>query len=153
MGTSQYNIRRATVSDLDWLIPQLKDFSQFFGSSIPLFPSEDFARTALAQMITDHLVLIAEHKTSGPVGFISGYLFPHAFNPQINVLTETFWWVQEDYRSSRAGLMLLEEFTKFGRAHADWITFTLEHHSPVRDETLLKRGYRFSEKSFLMEVV
>jgi len=29
---------------------------------------------------------------------------------------------------------------------------TLEHHSPVKDETLTKRGYKPSERQFLMQV-
>jgi len=50
------------------------------------------------------------------------------------------------------GLMLLEEFTDWGKRNADWISFSLEDKSPVKDTTLTKRGFRLKERSFILEV-
>lgn len=149
----KFEIRPARAEDIGWLLGQLRKFSDFYGSSVPLFPSsEDHAVTYLMSLIYQHLFLIAESETTGPVGFISGVFTPHIMNPEIRVLAESFWWVDEEHRGSRAGIMLLDEFVAVGKSRADWVLFTLEHKSPVKDETLLKRGFKLQEKSFLLEV-
>jgi hypothetical protein len=149
MGTS---VRRAKPDDIDWLLGQLKRFAQFYGTKKSLFGDEVYAREFLSQKIESHPFFIAEND-SGPIGFISGYLHLHPYNPDIHVLNETFWWVDEAHRGSRAGILLLNAFLEFGYEYsADWIVFTLESHSPVRDETLTRRGFRVHERSFLLEV-
>lgn len=145
-------IRRASRDDIDWMIGQLKKFSEFVGSKHSLFDDETFARTSLADMINKHLVLVADQEEHGPVGFIGGLMMPHFFNPKIRVLAEVFWWVDESHRLSRAGLMLLNAFTEFGRQNCDWITMGIEARSPINDKSILKRGYRLQERSFIMEV-
>lgn len=146
------NVRRATIEDVDWLHFQLKKFSDFFGTQKPLKGDGVFAREFIENLVANHLVLIADQFPSKPIGLISGLILPHMYNPEIRVLSETFWWVDEEHRGSRAGLRLLEEFIDFGKKNADWITFALEDNSPVRDEVLTRRGFRLKEKSFLMEV-
>lgn len=149
-------IRPAQAEDIPWLVGQLKVFSAFFGTKRPLFPDDEFAAKGLAMMMTNHLVLVAEmfhdELSAGPVGFIAGYVTPHPFNPTIRTLTETFWWVAEEYRWSRAGLKLLNAFVDWGRDNADWIMFALEEKSPVKEEVLLKRGFRLQERNYLCEV-
>jgi hypothetical protein len=145
-------VRGASPEDADWLLGQLKAFARFYGTKKSLFGNEAHARTSLLHKIHNHLVLIAEHDTLGPIGFISGYVLPHPFNPEIRLLSETFWWVDEDHRGGRAGLMLLNAFTEWGKANCDWITFALEHHSPVTEKALTRRGFSLQERSYLMEV-
>jgi hypothetical protein len=145
-------VRPASLDDIDWLLVQLQAFSVFQDTKRELFPTEAFAREALAGMIQNHLMLVADHPAVGPVGFISGYVLPHPYNPSIQMLSETFWWVAEEHRGTRAGLLLLEAFLAWGREHADWITFALEAKSPVSDDVLLKRGFKIQERSFLLEV-
>lgn len=77
---------------------------------------------------------------------------PHVFNPQIKVLSECFWWVKPEYRGSRAGALLFKNYVEWGKANVDWVTMTLEAHSPVRPEALIKRGFRLQETTFLLEV-
>lgn len=144
-------IRDASTSDIDWLLTELKAFSNFFSAKIELFKDSDFARNFVSTMVANHLVLIADRQGER-MGFISGYVTPHPYNPEIKTLAETFWWVSPRYRSSRAGLMLLNAFTAWGKANADWITFALENHSPINEKTLTKRGYHLTERSFLLEV-
>lgn len=149
--TSHVSIRPAIESDLEWILNELKDFSKFFNSKISLFPSDDYAREIFMRHITDHLFLVAVQGEQ-LIGFISGWFSTHLFNPSIILLTETFWWVPPAHRGSRAALMLLNEFTRIGKAHAHWITFALENHSPVNDRCLTKRGYTAKEKSYILEV-
>jgi hypothetical protein len=144
--------RRAVVGDLDWLLSELEAFSRFFGSKHDLFEDSDYTRQAMIGMIENHLVVIAETEEAVPVGFIAGVIIQHFFNPRLKVLSETFWWVTESHRHSRAGLLLLREFVAWGESNCDWITFALETQSPVRDEALLKRGFKQIERNFLKEV-
>lgn len=146
-------IRRAHHNDLDFLLAQLREFSQFFGTEKALFGDESYARQTLLGMIADHPFFVAEGEGAGPVGFVAGLITPHLFNPNIRVLAETFWWVSEEHRGSRAGLMLLEEFVKFGKENVDWITFALEEKSPVNEKALTKRGFKLQERSYLKEII
>lgn len=146
------SVRPATESDLPWLLIQLKAFSEFFKSNIELFAGEDDAREKMREVIRAHVVFVAERYDGTRMGFTGGLLTPHFMNHKITTLTELFWWVDPVHRNSRAGLMLLEAFTDYGRAHANWIMFSLQDNSPVSDRCLTRRGYRLKERAYLMEV-
>lgn len=163
-------IRTAREHDMDWLIVQLRAFDKFAGYKRSLIEDEHYARKALKQLIADHVVFIADadpaltHATLAELGvcrcarnpirlgFIAGYKTPHPFNPRLRVLTENFWWVAPEHRKTRAGLLLLNEFEAYGRRCCDWIVMTLEHHSPISDRHLTKRGFVAREQSYLVEV-
>jgi RimJ/RimL family protein N-acetyltransferase len=145
--------RAARLEDLDWLIEQLKAFAREFPSKLELFPGDEFARQGMTGYIREHLVLIAEREDGARLGFIAGVLAPHFFNPRLRTLAELFWWVPEEFRGTRAGLLLLNAFDAYGEKHADWVVMSLETGSPVRDKSLHRRGYVEHERSFLKEVV
>lgn len=145
-------IRRAQIQDIDWLIGQLGKFSQFFGSRIPLMGDEEYSRRFISNLIENHFFLVAEDQVAGRLGFISGFVTGHTYNPQIRTLAETFWWVDEEFRGSPAGKMLFDAFVEWGKANVDWILFTLERNSPVPDAFLHKHGFISQERNFLMEV-
>lgn len=147
----QIKIRRARDADIVWLLDQLKAFSVFHGTKLPVFGDVGHAHSFMLFLIAEHLVLIAEDTDVGPVGFIAGSVTTHLYNPAIKVLTESFWWVEEASRGSRAGLMLLNAFTDWGKENCNWTIMTLEHHSPVNEKSLLKRGYKPIERSYLLE--
>ncbi len=146
-------VRHGEERDVDWLLSQLKKFSTFYGTKRSLYGSDDHVREILFRCIGDHILLIAERAEAGPVGFISGFVGPHPYNPSIRSLTETAWWVDEDHRGSRAGLLLFNAFVAWGRSNVDWIVFAIEDHSPVNPDILVRRGFRLQERNFLMEVV
>lgn len=152
-------VRPAILEDMDWLLEQLKLFSSFYETKYPLFGEEDFVRNGLATMMTNHLVLVAEmfepELLTGkkPVGFIAGLLVPHIFNPAINCLSETFWWVQPEFRNTRAGYLLIKEFVEYGKKNVNWILCTIEENSPINPDALLFRGFKLKERNYLMEVV
>jgi hypothetical protein len=148
------SVRRASPHDLDWLLTQLKAFSRFFGSRKPLLEDGDeaYAREVLLGMVTQHLVLVAEKDDGTLVGLIGGYSSPHPFNPKIRLLAETFWWVDEQHRGSRAGLLLLKRFVEIGKTMADWLSCSLEQNSPVSDRVFTRMGFQPRERSYLLEV-
>ena len=150
-------VRRATPTDLDWLIGQLKEFSRFFGTKKQLLGDDDaYAREALIGMMTQHVVLIAGRDmgegVSENIGLIAGLLTPHPFNPNITMLSETIWWVSPEHQGSRAGLLLLDEFLKIGQQSAHWVTMSRLENSPINEKILLKRGLKAHEHSYLLEV-
>lgn len=142
--------RAALTSDVDWLFQQCEDFAKFYGSKISLAGNPEYGKFFLTNMIEKHFVLIGE-KDGVPAGFIAGMITPHHFNPDIQQLAELLWWVGEEHRKSGVGAKLFAEFIAFGKANCDWITFTLEENSPIDDSALLKRGFRLTEKAYLME--
>ena len=158
MRFSQYcvemdvTIRRAEESDLDWLLVQLRAFDDFHGSKHKLFSEPEFVSNVMRTLMADHLMLVAVNESGEQMGFISGMVTGHFLNPKIKTLTEVFWWVDQKHRFSRAGVMLLNAYTEWGKANADWVVFSLEHHSPVADRSMIKRGYALKERGFLMEV-
>jgi hypothetical protein len=145
-------IRKADLMDIEWLLSELKKFAEFIGiKKHNLFPEEDFARETLKGFIENQVVLIADSNL-GKAGFIAGIYAPHPFNPNLMMLTETFWWVKKEFRRSRCGIQLLDAFVEWGEEHADLITMTLEHNSQVGDRALINRGFRLQERSYLKEV-
>ena len=144
-------VRKATSEDIDWLIMQLRAFETFAGYRRSLLEDENEARVKLAEYIAHHVVLIA-HDGSDRFGFIAGVIAPHPFNSRLRVLAEIFWWVMPEHRGTRAGAMLLREFEHLGRQIADWVLFSLEHNSPVREKHLTERGFRQVERAFLLEI-
>jgi hypothetical protein len=143
------SIRKATIEDLEWLLQELKTFSAFIDCKTQVF-NEDYGRAMFPLMLDKHVVFIAESEGER-LGFIAGLLTPHPFNPNIKILQELFWWVSEQHRRSRAGLMLLNTFIEEGKRLANWTIMSLESNSPVREETLLRRGFRLKERAYILE--
>lgn len=145
-------VRNATQDDLEWILDELEKFSKFTKTHYPLFESRETAKELLSQHIQNHVFMVAE-RDGESLGFVSGLLINHVFNPKIVCLQETFWWVKEEHRGSRAGLTLINEFVKIGKEKAHWILCSLEHVSPVNDRVLLNRGFYLHEKQYLHEVI
>jgi len=144
-------VRRADGADVDWIVDQLKDFSDFHDSKYALFGDIEHAAKIVGDVIENHVVFVA-HGDGKLMGFISGYLIDHPYNPKIKTLNEQFWWVPEEYRGTGAGALLLKSFNDYGKKVAHWIIMALESNSPVKEDSLVKRGYRLHERSYLMEV-
>lgn len=145
-------VRPAVAEDVPWLLDQLQAFDKFFGARRSLIPTDvAYAEALLRNLMANHVFYVAL-SARGLVGFIAGTLTAHAFNPDLRVLSEVFWWVDEAERGSRAGALLFSAFHEYGLAQADWIVFTLETNSPVNPATLEKRGFRLHERNYLLEV-
>ena len=148
-------VRKAVEGDIEWLLIELEEFARFADTKYSLLPREDSVRRQILKaFIEKHVFFVAEEEENGErLGFISGLVHPHVFNPQLYVCQEMWWWVPKKTRGrSRAGMMLLDAFTEWGRENVDWIFFSLNHNTPVRPEALEKRGYNFQEMQFLAEV-
>lgn len=152
-NSHKVQVRSAMVEDVGWILTELKAFAKFYGTKKSVYPDDDdVAAGIVTKLITQHLFIVAQTDDGVPMGFIAGFVTPHVFNPDIRMLAESLWWVKHEYRGTMAGKALLIAFTEWGKQHADWISFSLEHNSPVKPETLTKRGYKHQETTFLLEV-
>ena len=159
-------VRRGELSDIPWLCQELEKFSKFFGSTIPLYDDEH-VREQLPKWLSGGAVFlvaveavtvrdpygVGDLECQRPVGFIGGLLLPHFMNPKIIQLAETFWWVQEEFRTTSAGARLFNAFCQEAKVlGVDWLTLSLEEHSPIKEESLTKRGFRRTERAYLLEM-
>ena len=150
-------VRKGCPDDLGWLLPELQEFSLFFGTRRQLYSDTEFVKIGLMEMMRNDVFLVAEREADAegpvtPLGFIAGIVRPHMMNPAITCLNEVFWWVKESERKSRAAVLLFNEFVAWGKENVDWIFFALEAHSPVNEDALIDRGFRLQERNFIMEV-
>lgn len=144
------SLREAMLSDIDWILPELKAFAEFYATEHNLFSDDDgFNRHTLGLLIDNHYFMVTT-SDSAPTGFIAGLISQHLFNPKIKTLTELFFWVLPTYRGGRSGAILLADFIKFGENYT-WTIMTLEDKSPVKDSTILKKGFVYKERSFIRE--
>lgn len=148
-------IRPANSDDLNWLVGELREFDRFYQTKKRLFGNEQIVREKMLEIIEGHVCFMAEKRTDGnpsePIGFIAGILRPHFYNPDLRVLSQLFWWVVPGERKTLAASMLMDEFVKVGREHADWITFNMSRWTPVKKESFLRRGFNVSDQVYLME--
>ncbi len=145
------SVRTAVQEDVPWLLQQARAFDAAAGFKHGLMPADEEAISLLHALVGAHVVFVAEVNNC-PAGFIAGWYGAHPFNQKVRTLTEVLWWVVPEHRGSRAGLMLLERFEQCGRHIADWTILTLEHDSKMREAHLTKRGFRQTERAFLLEV-
>ena len=138
------------MTDVEWLFAQCEEFARFYETRLSLAGNPEHGKNFLATLVEKHFIMIGE--TDGVrSGFIAGFVSPHHFNPDIIQLTELLWWVPDEHRNSGVGAKLFESFLAYGKENCDWVTFTLEQKSPVKDTFLLKRGFRPTEKAYTLE--
>lgn len=142
--------RTANRYDVDWMFQECKAFSEAYPSKFSLAGNETYARVFISNLIQNHLVIVAV-KDGERAGFIAGMIGPHHFNPDIKHLTEIFWWVPPALRMTGVGAKLFLEFVAFGKANCDCITMTLEKDTGISDAALEKRGFKLTEKAYLLE--
>jgi len=145
-------VRGATFDDAEWIVRELKDFSRFYGTHHPLFGDESVVRLKLEQAIERNQIMVAEKTGTGPMGFLMWYITPHVYNPAIRVALMNLWWVARKHRFSGAGQALLDAFIAMGKGSADWVIVSIGKNCPIREESLLRRGFKLQERGYLMEV-
>jgi GNAT superfamily N-acetyltransferase len=143
-------VRKAVSEDIAWLVAESDEFAKFFDAKIPLYNPEHL-RHVFAVLADEHLLLVAEVNGERS-GFIAGLYTPHFLNPNITTLAEVLFWITPKYRGSRSASLLLNEFVSWGKINADWIMMTLENKSQMKPQSLIKRGFKFKEHSYIMEV-
>jgi len=150
---SKIIVRRARIDDIEFMTDELELFSKEYGTIKSLIGSRENCKARLPWLIENHVVFVAFREDTTKIGFIAGIGHPHIFNQKIKVLGEVFFWVCEEYRGSRAGLLLLRSFIAEGEKNYDWVTMaTIGDNSRLKPETLEKQGFVKKETGFLLEV-
>jgi len=151
-GEVGFLIRKAEQKDVFAILEELKKFSAFFNSKYPIYGDDEaYNHNLISSLIDNHFFLVAEIEGK-IVGFISGLIVPHILNPTIRTLSELFWWVQPEHRMTKVGSELLSQYIAYGKENCQWVLMTLEADSPVKPETILSKGFRHKETSFILEV-
>jgi RimJ/RimL family protein N-acetyltransferase len=142
--------RIAKSSDVEWIFKECVSFSKTYQSKFDLTGDVPYAYAFLHNIVENHVVILSL-KDGVRTGFIAGMAQPHHFNPKIKMLSELLWWVSPQYRGGGSGAKLFLEFVAYGKQNCDCITMTLEETTPISDASLAKRGFRLTEKAYLME--
>lgn len=146
-------IRKANNYDIDYLLTQLELFAKEVPYKKDLFSSSvEWKMKSLICLMEKHLFLIAE-KNGLKSGFIAGLVTPHFLNPNLISVTELFWWVNIEMRGSSVGARLLQSYTEEAKKIGDWVSMHTQTSTKIKDSSLERLGYKFSEKSFVMEVL
>lgn len=90
-------------------------------------------------------------KDGVPIGALGVIKVPNVYNPTLETLAEMFWYVPPEHRKSRAGLMLLDAYTKKAEELNIEATMSLLPSSLVNEKTLAKRGFVLGEHAFRKE--
>ena len=143
-------IRLANKFDLPEIIRMLRNFR----NHTPIDKMRDCDNEEYVSKVFHHILLgggvalIAE-KDDQAVGMILGVINQNVWDPDINVLHELAYWVDQEHRGTSAGYRLIVEYNKQAEqlvkdSKIDLYTMTKMQTSPDLD---FKRfGYRKSEE-------
>lgn len=96
--------------------------------------------------------ILTVEKDGEPVGVLGSLLAPNLYNPKIKTLTEIFWYVIPEYRSTRAPYLLIKAFDALAKEVADEATFSLLLSSNnIKIDNMEKMGFKMQEFGFRKE--
>ena len=143
---SNWRVRRAVSSDFMWLSEQCAAFISFIGFLPYNKPHVDAMLGAFARQ---HYVLVAE-RDGERVGVAVAMVQRHPLNPDVKMLTEIMWWVPEEHRGTRAGIILLNALEKVAEhERVDLFVMSTEAQSALSGRMLLKRGFNPQETTWI----
>lgn len=145
-----YVVSKADYSDLEWIVED---------AVVKMLQDEVnnmqyYNKTSITDLVMNALLsgtLLICKKEDERVGVLGGVLVPHYLNTDKRILAEIIWYVSKEHRTGRAGYLLIKEYSQMAREVSDMATFSLLANSPVSDKTLMKFGFKPTERSFLME--
>ncbi|MCW0370269.1 GNAT family N-acetyltransferase [Xanthomonas sacchari] len=146
-------IRLATRADIPTIVAMGERFYPRSQHAAVIDYCPDSAALMAAHVIDHGFLLIAEagDVAVGMLGFI---VAPFALNLKHKTATEVMWWVDDDARSTGAGLLLMRRAKAEARAHGACIqTMSTLSSTPGQvGELLVRSGFRHIESTYLMEV-
>lgn len=99
------------------------------------------------------IALIAE--SDGPIGMVVGVINENLWVPEMFMLTQILLFVDNDYRNTKAGYKLLEEYNIETQKLIDQnrIEMSVIHAAePLHDIDFSRFGYKMSEKIWQLEI-
>lgn len=145
-----YKLRLAELHDIDWIVKEAGRRMVYEELKKPdLYDPHTLQELAL-RCIREQTALVVT-KAGKCVGVIGGVLVPHYLNKNQMTLAEIMWYVLPQYRTGRAGMMLLKGFKEMAEQRATKATLSLLGSSQISDKTLERFGFKLMERAYLLE--
>ena len=144
-------IRHAVESDIPDIIRMAGRFWEQTDYKVPF--DADSALGLIKTCMVQNLCMVLD--IDGVRGFVGGISFPLMGNNAYTIGAELAWWVDEEYRSGRNGLILMQAIEDSARESGVhyWSMMNLESVNPEIAETIyLRSGYKKTESTFLKEL-
>lgn len=112
--------------------------------------TQSLAKTFI-RSVQDGLAFVAED--DGDVcGMLIAHKAPAFFDHTLLIAQEIGWWVDEDYRDTRAASMLISKFEQEAKLECEYVVMSLLATSPKEIDGYLKHlGYTEKERSYFKE--
>ena len=101
------------------------------------------------------IVLFVCKDSSKLIGVTAGLLFPLYFNHNYKVTQELWWWVEEEYRGSKAGNLMynaLENWAKEKEANAMFMIALEDQKVDAMVKVYKRKGFVGTERTFIKEL-
>lgn len=137
---SNIKVRLATMDDMRWIVSTAAVRMLVEEFHKPHFYNPTHLIALCEAIVPKNTVWIAVDEDV-PIGILASTANPNIYNPDRTTLTELFWWVDPEYRHSRAAFLLLKEFKKKALEY-DEATFSLLDQSKALLPHFQKDGWK-----------
>lgn len=143
-------VRHATLSDLEDCVGMSMDFMKMTPYKDKHLCTQSLARVFI-KSVQDGLAFVAED--DGDIcGMLIAHKAPAFFDNTLIIAQEIGWWVDEEYRDTRAASLLIQAFEEEARTECEYTVMSLLATSPLEIDGYLKHiGYIEKERSFFKE--
>ncbi|WOS40679.1 GNAT family N-acetyltransferase [Xanthomonas rydalmerensis] len=147
------SVRLATRADIPVIVAMGERFYPRSQHAVLIDYCPDSAALMAAHVIDNGFLLIAEAggEAVGMLGFI---VAPFALNLKFKTATEVMWWVDDDARSTGAGLLLMRRAKSEASERGACIqTMSTLSSTPGQvGDLLVRSGFRHIESTYMAEV-
>lgn len=141
-----YTLRPMSMYDEDWIVNTVAPYTV----ENDLKRNDLYNKEQLTKLF--HMCLVSGvsficEREGEPIGVIGGVQHGHVFNPEIPMVTTLFWFVDPQYRNSRAAYVLMKAYLdEIGDIEC---IFSLQDYSLKKDTFMLKMGFTHGERVFV----
>jgi hypothetical protein len=147
---TQVTVRPATLNDLEECVGMSIDFMNMTPYKDKPLCTQSLAKVFI-KSVQDGLAFVAED--DGDIcGMLIAHKVPAFFDNDLLIAQEIGWWVDEEYRDTRAASMLIKAFENEAQKECTYTVMSLLATSPKEVEGYLKHiGYIEKERSYFKE--
>lgn len=150
------SVRLATRADIPVIVAMGERFYPRSQHAALIDYCPDSAALMAAHVIDNGFLLIAEVPASEvvAVGMLGFIVAPFALNLRFKTATEVMWWVDDDARSTGAGLLLMRHARAEAKERGACIqTMSTLSSTPGQvGDLLVRSGFRHIESTYMAEV-